>query len=137
MSRIFNQNMLQYFVSYYENFRSKGGDYLQTAIPYLIATLSTTAFIVLWFWVVRKELYAKQKMVEAARSQLTACGEKCVNVGDGSKGKEAQEILKRSQSVYRQAVGIYNKTLRKPWNAFPALFLGFRKDKDGNENKLY
>lgn len=110
---------------------------MQTAIPYLIAIISTTAFIVLWFWVVRRELYAKQKMVEAAKCQLTASEEQCVRVRDGPEGEEAQKIRKRSQSVYRQAVGIYNKTLHKPWNAIPAFFLGYRKKDDGNENKLY
>lgn len=110
---------------------------MQTAIPYLIAIFSTTAFIVLWFWVVRKELYEKKKMVEAAKCQLTASEEQCVRVRDDPKRNEAQEILKRSQSIYRQAVDIYNKTLHKPWNAVPAFFLGYRRKDDGNENKLY
>lgn len=110
---------------------------MTTTLAYLIAAVATTAFIVLWFWVVRRELYEKKKMVEAAQNQLTASRDAYVRVRDGPEEKAAQEILKRSQSLYNQAVGIYNKTLRKPWNAVPAFLLGYRKKDDGNKSKLY
>ncbi len=102
-----------------------------------LAVISTTAFVALWFWVVKKELHAKQIMIEAAKNQLTASQEQCARVRDGPEEKEAKETLKRTQSVHRQAVRIYNSTLRKPWNAVPGFFLGYRQQKDGNENRLY
>ena len=110
---------------------------MTTTIACLIAIATTTAFIALWFWVVRRELYEKRKMVDAASCQLIASREEYTRARDGPIGERAQEILKRSQSIYRQAVEIYNKTLRKPWNAVPAFFLGYRQKNDGNENKLY
>ncbi len=100
---------------------------MSTWMAYTIAAVSTTALIALWFWVARRELYAKQSMVEAAERQFTASRNEYNRVKDGPEQAKAQEILKRSQSVYRQAIGIFNSTLRKPWNAIPALFLGFRQ----------
>lgn len=98
-----------------------------TCIACTIATISTIAFMVLWFWVVRKELYAKENMVAAVQYQLTASRETYDRVRDGPEGEKAMEIFKRSQSIYKQAVEIYNKTLHKPFNAIPALLLGFRQ----------
>ena len=45
---------------------------MTTIIAYTVALVSTSAFIALWFWVARRELYAKQKTVDAAKCQLTA-----------------------------------------------------------------
>ncbi len=106
------------------------GDRLNIWVAYTVAAVSTTAFIILWFFVVRKELYAKQSMVEAAQCQLTACLEEYTHPKDGHEQAKVQEILKRSQSVYRQTVNIYNRTLRRPWNAIPAFFFGYRRKKD-------
>ena len=99
---------------------------MTTIIACLVALVSTTAFVTLWFWVVRRELYAKQKAVDAARCQLTASRQQMIRLRDGPEAAQAKEILERSQSIYRQAVTLYHKTLRKPWNAVPAFFLGFR-----------
>ena len=45
-----------------------------------IAFFSTAAFIALWFWVVRKELKAKQNMVEGAQVQLAASRMHCLKL---------------------------------------------------------
>ena len=104
-------------------------------VAYTIAIVSTAAFIALWFWVVKKELYAKKNMVEAAQCQLITSRNAYERDRDGPNCKETKEILARSQSVYRQAVHIYNNTLRKPYNAIPALFLGLRR-KDVDETVI-
>lgn len=106
---------------------------MTTLIACLIALASTTAFVALWFWVVRRELYAKQKMVDAARRQLTASRQQIIRVRDGPEAAQAKEIQERSQSIYRQAVTLYNKALGKPWNAIPALFFGFRSVREDGE----
>ena len=100
---------------------------MATAIACFIALFSTSALIALWFWVVRRELYARQKTVDAAKRQLAASRQQYARVRDGPGEKQAREILERCQSVYRQAVNIYNEALCKPWNAIPALFLGYRR----------
>lgn len=117
----------------------KGGDDLTTMIACLIALLSTVAFVVQWFWVARRELYAKQKTVDAAKRQLTASSQQLIRVRGGLGEEQAREILERSRSVYRQSVMLYNKTLCKPWNIVPALLLGYRKrnEDEKGENLLY
>ena len=41
---------------------------------------------------------------------------------------ELAEVLARSESIYRQAVALYNDTLRKPWIYLPGRLLGFDRD---------
>lgn len=106
---------------------------MTTIIACLVALVSTSAFVALWFWVVRREMDAKQKTVDAAKSQLTASRQQVVRVRDGPDEKKAREIMERSQSIYAQAVVLYNETLRKPWNAIPAFFLGFRSSGEDGE----
>lgn len=121
-----------HFISNVKILEEKGGDPLTTTISCSISIVSTIAFVMLWFWVVWRELYEKQKMVEAAKYQLIASLERCNRVRDGPEREEGEEILKRSQSIYRQSVGNYNKTLCKPWNIVPALFLGFRRKNEAD-----
>ncbi|MGB4984831.1 MAG: hypothetical protein WBO70_03540, partial [Erysipelotrichaceae bacterium] len=90
---------------------------MYTWVAYTIAIVSAVAFIVLWFWVVRRELYTKKNMVEAAQLQLIASHKVYERDREGPNCATAKEILKRSKSIYRQAVNIYNKTLSKPYNA--------------------
>ncbi|MDD3253335.1 MAG: hypothetical protein PHV18_12340 [Lachnospiraceae bacterium] len=109
---------------------------MTTIIACLIATFSTSAFIALWFWVVRKELCAKENMVSAAKRQFTAGRQEYVRARDGLDEAKARDIMERSQSIYWQALNIYSKTLRKPWNTVPAWFLGFRqKSRDDTMNQ--
>lgn len=107
-----------------------------TMIACSISIISTSAFITLWFWVANKELREKRNMVEAAICQLSASKEKYCCAKNGLEKSDAQEIFKRSQNICRQSVVIYNKTLIKPYNIVPALFLGFRKQSEENFIKL-
>lgn len=106
-----------------------------TMIACLIALVSTSAFLALWFWVVRRELYGKQKTVDAAKCQLTASRQQYVRVGDDPKVEQVHKILERSQSVYRQSVRLYNEALHKPWNTAPAFFLGFRQKSEEDKTE--
>ena len=65
----------------------------------------------------------RKSMVESAAGQLAVCRERaCRQCGD----PEAAAVLERSEKIYRQAVDIYNRTMRKPWNYMLALLMGFR-----------
>lgn len=97
------------------------------AIVGFLAILSTTAFLTLWFWVVRRELAAKQRAVDAAQCQLTASRQHVLRVRDGPEEEAAKQILERSQSVYLQTVRLYNEILKKPWNRIPGFLMGFHK----------
>ena len=89
----------------------------------LIAFVSTGLCIFLWFRDVRRIMQERKSTVESAGGQLVACREKALRArGD----PEAPAVLERSESIYRQAVDLYNRTLRKPWNCLPAYLMGFR-----------
>lgn len=96
-----------------------------TTIAWSIAFFSTAAFVALWFRVVRKELTAKQNMVESAKSQIAASRRQRLRARDIPEKEKAQEILDKSYDIYRHSAELYNDTMQKPWNAVPALFLGF------------
>ncbi|MDO7788296.1 hypothetical protein [Desulforamulus aquiferis] len=84
---------------------------MTTIIACSIACFSTAAFIALWFWVVRKELKAKQNIIESARSQLAASRKQRLRAKDTPETEKAQEILDRSHDIYRQSVELYNDTM--------------------------
>ncbi|MEG0924671.1 MAG: hypothetical protein RR313_07695 [Anaerovoracaceae bacterium] len=100
----------------------------------LLVGVSTVALVVLWFWVVRRELLEKQKIVEISKSQLVTSKQEYMRVRGEPSENKVREILDRSQSVYDQSVEIYNKILRKPWNMIPAFFLDLRPVKEKNKN---
>jgi len=92
----------------------------------VIALISTAAFLVLWFWVVHRELRARTDTVNSARSQLAACRKKHMQARGGPEEQDAKSILSRSLDIYRQSVMLFNQTLLKPWNRIPGFLLGFR-----------
>lgn len=92
-------------------------------IPWIIAIISTTAFLALWFWEVCRILRSRKSVVECAAAQL-AFNRK--NAG-GRDEHTSMEVLKRSERIYWQAVAHYNDTLQKPWIYLPALLMGFRQ----------
>ena len=85
-------------------------------VAWLIAAVSTTAFLVLWFWEVRRVLRSRRSVVESAAAQLSACRRQAAGV---RYDPELAQILARSESIYRQAVAHYNDTLCKPWCRLP------------------
>ncbi|MEG2660965.1 MAG: hypothetical protein RR978_09670 [Oscillospiraceae bacterium] len=108
---------------------------MATLVACLVAGVSTAAFIALWFWVVRRELCAKQKPVKAARCQFIASKQAYLRARDGPKEKQAKEIMERSERIYRQSAEFYNALVRKPWNVIPALFLGYQQEKENNQTE--
>ena len=94
-------------------------------VAWLIAAVSTTAFLVLWFWEVRRVLRSRRSVVESAAAQLSACRRQAAGV---RYDPELAQILARSESIYRQAVAHYNDTLCKPWCYLPGHLLGFDRD---------
>lgn len=100
---------------------------MTATVAWLIAGCSTTAFIVLWFCMVRRELRIKQSMLESAEIQLAIVHEQCAEAQDDP---DKQGILNRSLDIYRQAIERYNETLRKPWNIVPGFLMGYRLKKD-------
>ena len=66
----------------------------------------------------------QKKHVDSAAGQLDAfrrrAAETCC---DG----ELTQILRRSESIYHQAVDNYNRTFSRPWLYLPARLMGFRR----------
>lgn len=93
--------------------------------------------MILWFWVVREKLLAKQSTVQSAASQLIVCRKKYLQAKDELDELDAQSILLRSQDIYIQSVRLYNQTLRKPWNRIPGFCMGFfgMSDKESSQKK--
>lgn len=99
---------------------------MATIIASIIAVLSTTGFVILWFWVARRELLEKQNMVQSAASQLATCHKDFLLARDGFDTMDAEHIFLRSRGIYIQSVNLYNKTLEKPWYRIPGFLMGFR-----------
>ena len=93
----------------------------------LIAVISTALCLFLWFRDVRRIMREKKSTVESARRQLAFHRERA------AKARSAPEaaVLERSESIYRQAVEHYNRTLHKPWIFPPAVLMGFRTIQNG------
>ena len=93
-------------------------------VAWLIAAVSTTAFLVLWFWEVRRMLTGRQSIVDSAASQVTAFHRRLAQT---PADREAAAVLYRSESIYCQAVDNYNHALHRPWVYIPARIMGFRR----------
>lgn len=86
------------------------------------AIASTSALVVLWFWEVRRLLRQHRSMVESARCQLAAFEKRAAEAAGNA---DVAEVLRRSESIYRQAAGNYNETLHRPWIYIPGRLMGF------------
>ena len=96
----------------------------------LVAVVSTAAFLFLWFRDVRRIMRERKSTVESARSQLSFFRDKAHKARDDP---DTAAVLERSESIYRQAVDNYNRTLRKLWVYPPAIMMGFRMIQNGGE----
>lgn len=79
----------------------------------------------LWFRRVWKVMKARREAVDIAEKQL----QKAENCSDFS-NETFSAVLTRSASIYRQAVVMYNQTLRHPLRRLPAALMGFRSLSD-------
>lgn len=89
----------------------------------LVAIVSTTACLFLQFRDVLRFIREQKSIVKSAAGQLAVCREKSLKARDGP---EVSAVLDRSEKIYRQAVDLYNQTLHKAWNYFPAHLMGLR-----------
>lgn len=92
-------------------------------IAWGIAVVSTAAFLTLWFWEIRRILSDRKSTVDSAAQQLEAFRRRAAASCDG----ELVQVLRRSESIYQQAVYNYERTLRRPWVYLPARLMGFRR----------
>ena len=91
-------------------------------VIWLVAIASTSALVALWFWEVRRLLRQHRSMVESARCQLAAFEKRAAEAAGNA---DVAEVLRRSESIYRQAAGNYNETLHRPWIYIPGRLMGF------------
>ena len=94
---------------------------MQTWIAWTIAVLCLAAFLALWFCDVRRIMRDRKSTVESAQGQLTTCRK---NAG-GEEVEQSNALLERSERIYRQAVDLYNRTMRKPWIYLPARLMHY------------
>ena len=106
------------------------GNIMASWLAPLIAILSTAICLFLWFRDVRRIMMEQKSTVESAKAQLVTFREKAQKSRDDS---NAAAVLARSESIYRQAVEHYNRTLRKSWIYLPAALMGFRTIREGGE----
>ncbi len=90
-------------------------------IVWTIFVLTLSGCLFFWFRDVRQLMRSRRSTVESAAGQLTICRKK----SDAADDPAAKAVLKRSESIYRQAVYLYEKTRKKPWVYLPALLMGF------------
>jgi len=89
----------------------------------LIAAISTTLCLFLWFREVRRIMQERKSIVESADRQLAICRERALKVrGD----PETEAVLERSERIYRQSVDLYNRTLRQPFIYVPAVLMRYK-----------
>lgn len=72
----------------------------------------------------RRVLNDRKSIVDSAAGQLTSFRRRAeVAPCD----KEFTQVLRRSESIYYQAVHNYNRTFSRPWVYLPARLMGFRR----------
>lgn len=90
-----------------------------------VAIVSTSGLAALWFWEVRRNLRERYSIVESAKGQMEACRKRAADAAGNS---DIAEVLRRSESIYRQAAEGYNETLRRPTIYIPGYLMGFRPE---------
>ena len=87
-----------------------------------LAAAGLCAAVCLWFLDVQRTMRECRSMVDSARRQLLLSEEKATQShGD----PEAEAVLARSRSIYRQAVVHYDQAIAKLRYHLPALLMGF------------
>ncbi len=105
---------------------------MSAAIAYVIAGISTFAFVALLFFNVYVSLSRKREEVYNAEENvrlLQDCFNEMRNTPDEI---SARKMLKTGTQIYTQIEERYNQTLRKPMYRIPGVLMGFRK-KENND----
>ena len=90
---------------------------------FLIAVISTALCLCLWFREVRRVMQERKSTVESAGRHLTEYRKR---LRTAYNDPDVAAVLARSEDIYRQAVILYNQTLRKPLNYLPARLMGYQ-----------
>ena len=90
-------------------------------IAWSVAAAATIACLLFWFFDVRRIMRDQEKTVESAAGQLAFCRKR----SEATRDPADAVVLKRSEAIYAQAVGQYNRTLHKLWICVPATLMGF------------
>lgn len=93
---------------------------------WLIAGLSTTGLIALWFGSAVKELEQSKESVDNAIRQIQLHLESSSQVWESSYKAAALHSLRVSGDIYQEAVKNYEAVRCKPLNRLPAFLLGYR-----------
>ena len=91
---------------------------------WLVASISLSLCILLWFLYARSVMNTRRSTVESAQYQLSVYHEKYRSAQEDD--PTIADVLARSESICQQAIRIYNRTLHNPGIFLPAILLGFR-----------
>jgi len=89
-------------------------------IPWLIALVSSSLCVFLWFHEVRRVMLERCGTVKSAARQAALCRKKAAG-GDAA----SKAVLQRTEDIYQQSLELYRQTRQKPWNRLPAALMGF------------
>ena len=93
----------------------------------VIAGISTTAFFILWFIVVYRELAGKKRVLDDLEEQTLLHQESQKLTKTDAEYQQASRMIKTSLTLYDVAAKAYNHLLRHPFYCFPGFLMGFRK----------
>lgn len=99
---------------------------MQIIIAYVIAGISVTGLIALWFAVAFNRLVDKHQEVMAAKEQIKVHYEAYRKERGGQKEEIAKRMLDTSRLIYQESVNEYNRFYSNPMYHFPGFLLGFR-----------
>ena len=102
----------------------KGDEIVLQLLPWIVAGISTAAFVFLWFREARRVLALRKNMIDSAARQLSESRRRAQQEGGGP---ACAAVLARSRSIYRQAVENYNGALHSIWLGLPGRILGYRE----------
>lgn len=92
---------------------------------YMIAGISTTLFLTLWFYIAYKDLSKAKKALEHTKIQFLMHSELLMKQRGSPQEKDAQKITQTSELIYKRALLDYEAERNKPLNKFPAFVFGF------------
>lgn len=105
---------------------------MTTGIACVTAGVCVAGFLVLWFSSVHRELSEKRRSLMGLWRQLRLHETASAQVRDGPERKVALDMLATNRGIFQEAVGNYNRLLKRPRNRLPALLMGFRPADEKN-----
>ncbi|MDD4493476.1 MAG: hypothetical protein PHV32_03885 [Eubacteriales bacterium] len=95
-------------------------------ILYIMAGVSTSAFLTLWFIVSHRELSGKKREVAAAAEQVQLHRSLHSKERGGDNSQAAKRMLDTSYRIYSETARVYNKSLLNAVYRIPGFIMGFR-----------